>query len=867
MADIHNDTKITLRKGDITKDSLGAIVNAAHEGLTGGGGVDGAIHRAAGQKLLGECLNLKHCPTGEARITGGYDLPALYVIHTVGPVWRQANDNKTAVRLLKSCYWKSLAMATMQGLESIAFPNISTGAYCFPKDRASQIAIKTVQRFIEDRKTSLKEIRFVCFDDENFNLYLKQLGDDAVIKLDQDEEGDDGSEWDNFVDEEDESPMALASLNDLLSIKEAEEVAEEAAKAEEDKKKEIDQEALKEAIKEANEKYRLTGDDSGLTDEEYDYLQELCKDDEFTSKVGVEITDKNKVDLDVSMGSMTKVKTKEELVRWAKGKDIPTDINFAITPKFDGLALLVKYKNGNFVSATTRGDGAAGQNVTEHFRYTRLGKNRLPSDFTGHLIGEAIIPDEVFESKYKGDPKKEKGKYKMARSMVSGLLGKEEIQEGLKEVHFIAYGVEGKEFLRKTDLIKFCNDHNNFIFNYKIPLMTCTIDEVTQEDLMHIFEGIEIYSCDGLIVEVNNMAVQEEVGNDTNSLNPAYARAWKPEKEDARQTFYLGETWNVSKIGAVKPIVQIDPVEIGGSTIRNVTGINAKFMKENRIGPGAVLSIVKAGDVIPKISKVLLGSRQYQLIENCPCCGSKLHWNETEVDLMCPNEHCDDRLISQNVDFMKKMKVEEVGEGVIKQLYQEGVTTLEQILSMSIDDFEALEGFQRRKAEICYNEIHSKMSNVPLEQVQHASNLFAGLGSTKLALLKTYDSVDNTPSLRTITAIDGFSEKSAWAYLEGINKFWLWLEKLPITIEKYEPPKSGPLTGKMFVFTGGKPKDLIAKLEGLGGKVGSSVSKKSFALVLKQTGSGSSKEKKAADLGLKTFDWETLGEYLDGLGE
>jgi O-acetyl-ADP-ribose deacetylase len=167
---------IQLIKGDITKIKADAIVNAANSSLLGGGGVDGAIHRAGGPAILEECRAIRAkqggCPTGEAVITTAGKLPAKYVIHTVGPVW--FNGNKGERELLANCYRNSLQLAIENGVKSIAFPNISTGIYHFPKPEASEIAIETVQRFIANDK-SIEEVFFVCFDDENFTLYKMKL--------------------------------------------------------------------------------------------------------------------------------------------------------------------------------------------------------------------------------------------------------------------------------------------------------------------------------------------------------------------------------------------------------------------------------------------------------------------------------------------------------------------------------------------------------------------------------------------------------------------------------------------------------------------------------------------------------------------
>ena len=164
------DTIVRIIKGDITKvDDVDAIVNAANTSLLGGGGVDGAIHRAAGKELLAECLTLNGCATGQAKITGAYDLPCEHVIHTVGPVWHGGNRNEH--ELLASCYRTSLQVAIENGVRKVAFPSISTGVYHFPLDQAADLAVLTVRDFIEKHPGALDLVEWVLFDDRTYAAY------------------------------------------------------------------------------------------------------------------------------------------------------------------------------------------------------------------------------------------------------------------------------------------------------------------------------------------------------------------------------------------------------------------------------------------------------------------------------------------------------------------------------------------------------------------------------------------------------------------------------------------------------------------------------------------------------------------------
>ena len=166
--------RIEVVEGDITKQTVDAIVNAANTTLLGGGGVDGAIHRAAGPELLEECRKLDGCVTGQAKITKAYRLPAKSVIHTVGPIWRDGRHGED--ELLASCYRSCFALAEEHGVRTIAFPSISTGAYGFPMDRAARIAVRETKKFLEGH-TSVERVLLVCFGKSACEIHSQALGE------------------------------------------------------------------------------------------------------------------------------------------------------------------------------------------------------------------------------------------------------------------------------------------------------------------------------------------------------------------------------------------------------------------------------------------------------------------------------------------------------------------------------------------------------------------------------------------------------------------------------------------------------------------------------------------------------------------
>ena len=604
-------------------------------------------------------------------------------------------------------------------------------------------------------------------------------------------------------------------------------------------------------IKVANQKYRLG--EPIMSDSQYDILVDELKaldpENEILTKVGHDVQDESrKSRLPIEMASMNKIKSMEDIDDWCRLKGISKSEYVIITPKFDGLSLCVKELTNE---AWTRGDGEYGQKSNEHYKLignhldTNIHRDILRSfDFT---YGEVMMSKKTFTDKYSQE-------FANPRNLVAGLLNSKDTQEALKDCNFIKYGaVVNKDYYNtKQDLIESLNACQEIKVKYHI----CKISELTEElliDLFHKF-GNE-YEIDGLIIEINNLNLQNALGRETSSNNPVWARAFKhPSFEQSAESEIIGISWNISKQGYLKPTLHISPVRLDGVTVSNVTGNNARFVKDMGIGVGAKVLVKRSGMVIPIIADVI-EPVDFKM-PDIP----NIDWNENGVELVTLNE-TDDQKFKQLVSFFEILETDNFGEGVIKQLWDVGHKTIEDILKLTESDLEKIDRFGKRKAQIVINSIKKATSSVSLSKLQHATGIFRALGSKKLALLEHFNT---KPSIDQVLEIEGFADISAQSYIDGYDRFFEFVKDLPITIEqkKVIQQVSVDLVGTSFVFTGVRRPDLESVIESRGGKIGSSVSKNTTHLVMKVTGSGSSKEKKAQELGIKTITVQDLEEIL-----
>jgi DNA ligase (NAD+) len=600
-----------------------------------------------------------------------------------------------------------------------------------------------------------------------------------------------------------------------------------------------------------NVSYRLG---TALVDDQvYDSLLEsLPLDDEFRQRVGFEVSDQRKTALPIPMYSMDKVKSVEEIHKWMESKRLLSQEKIVITPKFDGLSFLVQPDSGR---AYTRGNGSEGQRSDSHFAMLMSKKNSvLPLDLLNrYLIGEVIMPRNVFEENYSQD-------YRNPRNLVAGLFNQKEAQEALKDVHFIAYGL-GDEAENKEHALQLLNQYNTIA----LPMVSCALGELTEDFLLDLFSKWNVeFELDGLILEINDLPRRRELGREKNN-NPCYARAWKGFEASSALSTIRGIQYQVSKDGRLSVVGQLDPIELDGVTVSNVTLNNVSMMVERGWGIGAKVRVIRSGMVIPKIVGTDLRSEPV-LPTHCPSCQTELTWSSSGVQLICPNtSQCPAQQIQTAIAFFKIMEIDEVGEKIVEQLYEAGYDSILKICAMEAEDFLKLDRFAEKRAQLIHSSIHSKLKAVPLEQIQHASACFKGLGRKKLALLAHFSKPELKPSLDEVLKVDGFSDITAHAYLAGFRPFWEFVAPLPLRIaekEAHVDRQQGFCTGLKFCFTGFRDKDMEKAIVAEGGEILSAVSGKTTHVITKDPSSSSSKIQKARELGLLVWGPEELKSFM-----
>jgi NAD-dependent DNA ligase len=600
-------------------------------------------------------------------------------------------------------------------------------------------------------------------------------------------------------------------------------------------------------IREANEAYR-TGNPI-MSDPEYDaMIEELAKVDpehELLGEVGyIASDDSRKEPLPFPMMSMNKVKTEDEVLKWITKHGLENE-DFVLSPKYDGNSLAAHESK---MLAWTRGDGTNGQRSHEHFKAFK----DTPLNEDVYTFGETIMPRARFDEKYAEDEEN-------PRNTVGGIMNKETVTDKTYDVDYVRYGMfyEDKDlsdvFPTKSMVFDYLNERqdNSVMYNIFTKYM------LTADELKRLFEEWnEKYEIDGIIIEVNNLKRQEEIGRERNG-NPAFARAYKGDFEEVSgETPILEIISQISKKGFLFPVMVIPPTRLDGATVTRVTGNNFKFIKDNGLGVGAVITLKRSGMVIPKVVEVI---KTVDFV--MPDVGVPVGWDEGGVHIVTLEE-TDEQRVQFIASFFKILGVDNVSEGTCQMMFDYGMETVKEILEATKADFEDIKRFGERRAEIVFTEIQKKMKSVELSKLQHASGCFDNLGSKKLILLEHLEN----PSLREIVSIEGFSDTSAHAYIDGLEKYNEFIADLGdlVTVNKTEikEASSSDMADFVFVFTGVRRKDLEEIILDKGGKIASGVSAKITHLVCKDPGAGSSKIKKAESLDKAVINVEQLEALL-----
>ena len=298
--------------------------------------------------------------------------------------------------------------------------------------------------------------------------------------------------------------------------------------------------------------------------------------------------------------------------------------------------------------------------------------------------------------------------------MGAGAMNRKEPEDLLNDFEFIRYGITlaDGETMDKSAQLDFLNLHCN-----QVPIIYKTVELADIDDDMleslFVTMGHE-YEIDGLIIEINSLNLRNALGREKNG-NPIFARAWKGFEANKKTTILLDINWQVSKHGLYKPVGKLQPIELDGVTVSNVTLINARFIKENSIGIGSKVEIIRSGQVIPKITQVLQEADP-NLPTHCYSCKTLLTWNENEVELCCANPNCPEQRLQKIIAFFTILEVENLAQGIIEQLYHNGYDSVEKVLKMTAQDFEALDSFKEKKSIKIYKAIQEKTQNVPLEK-------------------------------------------------------------------------------------------------------------------------------------------------------
>jgi DNA ligase (NAD+) len=558
-----------------------------------------------------------------------------------------------------------------------------------------------------------------------------------------------------------------------------------------------------------------------------EYLEKRCPDHPILKNIGAAVTDSKKEELPFYMGSLDKIKTDQKYFeKWMS----TYTCSYMISDKLDGNSGLFHVNKNGQVSLFTRGDGTIGQNVTHLKGFVRhLPSHQMTKDIA--VRGEFIISKTDFE--------KLRAKGANARNMVAGILNaKIPDMEVAQHVQFIAYEVIHPR-LTPEKQFEFLKEHG-----FKSAWHTLVSDKVLSLDKLSsvLLERRKTseFEIDGIVVYHNELHQRIKE-------NPKYAFAFKNvQTMDRTEVIVAKVEWNMSKDGYMKPVVIFNPVPLSGVTVQRATGFNAKFIRDNKIGPGSKIVVMRSGDVIPYITDIITesGTGEPQMPEVA------YEWTSTGVDIFVDKKdtNASDELMLKNLQhFFNKVDFQGVSSATIKKLYAAGFTTVRAIFDIKKTDLLKIDGFKEKSSEKLLAALAEKKDGISCITLMEASNaLGRGFGAKKLELIlqgipdilvKRY-----VPTVEELVKIKGVEKKTAQTFVGNLPDFFKFLKdnKLvcaaedTVTTALLTEPVSDKLNGIVVVFTGFRDKTLEEFVKSNGGTVSGTVNKKTTLLVVKE---------------------------------
>lgn len=614
--------------------------------------------------------------------------------------------------------------------------------------------------------------------------------------------------------------------------------------------------SLEEKYMEAKDKY-YNSDKPIMTDYDFDILEDKIRELNPKSKVlkvvGMKVN--NGIKLPYRMMSLNKRKDDEGIKKWV---DKYNNKNVVLTDKLDGLSIIGLYErdkdNKMDIQLLTRGDGYYGLDISKIIKYIDI-----PSEISEDKMvirGEIIMKKDIFESKYKG-------KYSNARNLVSGAILRKNINKNVMEdISVVWYAVYYPEKLEYTKQLELLSNNGFNIVNYTI-IDKSNINLVNKENLTEYLKNRNLYNeynIDGIVVQY------DEGINKMLDKNPENAFAFKIDGE-IKEVMVIGIEWNISKHNKMIPVIVIEPTLISGVIIEKITGNNAKYILDNKIGKGSIIKVVRSGEVIPKVMGVI--KSKFSVENDFP--KNYLWKDDYHIMSNKSEEAINERNIKMLDDSFKKLGVEGLNIATITKLYYAGYNTILKILNMKVEDLLKLDNFKETSSNKLYNNIQRAYNNASFEMLMDFSNLMGeGIAKKNIRLvlndipniMELSKTISKNELIEKLNEVQGIGDKKASLIANNLNKFVKFYEKLPKQVRTKNVVKNVKIDNKFknkkVVFSGVRDKNMEQVIEKSGGKVVNTISKEVDMLIVKDKTATSSKINKAKELNIEIINYKDL---------